>query len=133
MSIMLASQAHVATERASRYLTQLCEHVSKMSAPTHHRPRGHSGGDAPPTVRHAEWSDSDGIIDFSWGRCTLWASGSELVLLVEAESQQNLQLVQDAIAARLDRIGRRDQLTVTWNQAGPDAPASGPATGGEQA
>lgn len=119
---MPASQAHVATERASRYLAQLCEHARKMSDPGSHRSRGHrrhGDGGEPPVARHVEWSQTSAVIDFGWGRCTLRASGSELALSVEAGDEQHLQRVQDAIAGRLEAIGRRDRLTVAWNQAGP--------------
>ena len=129
---MFASQGRVTTGRASRYLAQLCKHAGTMNTPTHHRPRSHGGGGAPPTVRHVEWSDTAGIIDFSRGRSTLSASGNELVVLVEAENQQNLHLVQDAITARLDRISRRDQLTITWCRIEPNAPAPVQTTGGEE-
>lgn len=122
---MPASQAHVATERASRYLAQLCEHTRKMSDPGSHRSRGHrrhGDGAEPPVAQHVEWSQTSGLIDFGWARCTLRASGSELALSAEAGDDQHLQRVQDAIAARLEAIGRRDRLTVAWNQARPADP-----------
>jgi cytochrome P450 len=64
--------------------------------------------------RRAECSDTDGLIEFDRGRCTLRATSKELVLLAEADDQKGLRLMQDALAARLQRIGRRDQLSLAW-------------------
>ncbi len=117
---MPASQAHVPTHRASRYLAQLCKHGGQMSRITFHQPRPHGASGAPPVPEHTDWSDTDGVIDFGWGRCSLHASDRDLTLLAEAEDQQQLQRIQDGVARRLERIGRRDRLTVTW-QTPPDA------------
>jgi len=60
---MLIAEADVETERSSRYLVQLCQHVDKV-------------GRAHPQMRaHVEWSDDRGVISFDWGRCTLRAPG----------------------------------------------------------
>ena len=105
---MPTAEARVSTDRAGRYLIQLCEHTARIS--THGR--GHGG---PHTIlRHAEHTGTEGIIDFDGGRCTLRVTADELVLLAEADDRQRLRLVQDAITARLQKIGRRDQLTVSW-------------------
>lgn len=123
---MPASEARVRTDRAGRYLAQLCNHGSQMSREATHPPRGH-GGDAPPAVRHADATDTDGLIDFDGGRCTLRATAEALTLTAEADDPQNLQRIQDGIARRLERIGRRDRLTVTWQQPPPDAASGEPA------
>ena len=117
---MPASQAHIPTHRASRYLAQLCKHSGQMSRIAFHQRPGHGTSGAPPVPRHVDWSDTDGVIDFGWGRCTLHANDRHLTLLAEADGEQQLQRIQDGIARRLERIGRRDRLTVTW-QAPPDA------------
>ncbi|WP_433473677.1 DUF2218 domain-containing protein [Spirillospora sp. CA-142024] len=113
---VLSAQAHVQTQRAGRYLTQLGKHSHQMSLRTFHKP--HRPG-TPPKVQNAEWSDTDAMIDFGWGRCTLRATATELILRAEATDQERLQQIQNGIAARLERIGRRDQLTVTWHQETP--------------
>jgi hypothetical protein len=118
---MPASHAHVRTDRAPRYLAQLCNHGSQLGRITVHRPRSHGDGGAPPAVWHADWSDTDGVIDFGWGRCTLHATGEALMLTAEADDVQNLQRIQEGVARRLERIGRRDRLSLTWRSARPDA------------
>jgi cytochrome P450 len=74
--------------------------------------------------QHAESSDTDGIIDFGHGRCTLHATGQELQLQAEAYDEQQLQRIQEAIAVRLERI---DRLTVTWRQIPPEPGSAEPA------
>ncbi len=119
---MLASHAHVRTDRAGRYLTQLCNHGSQLARITVHRQRAHGDGGPPPAVRHADWSETDGVIDFGWGRCTLRATDDALMLTAEADDVQNLQRIQEGVSRRLERIGRRDGLTLSW-QARPEAGA----------
>jgi hypothetical protein len=121
---MSASQARVATDRARRYLAQLCEHGEKMShRALHHIRRGGEDGDSP-HARHAEHSDTDGIIDFGQGRCTLHATDTELLLRVEADDERHLRRIEDGIAARVERVGRRDKLSVTWARSPEDHPSS---------
>jgi len=40
------------------------------------------------------------------------------MLRVEAADEDNLRRLQDLIASRLERFGRRDRLTVTWQRPG---------------
>jgi hypothetical protein len=61
-----------------------------------------------------EWSDDRGLIDFGWGRCTLRALPGVLQLRAEAPDEDSLRRIEHRVADRLDRIGRRDHLTVTW-------------------
>jgi hypothetical protein len=124
---MPASHAHVPTSRATRYLAQLCSHGRLMSRLTRHRAPGHGqdqdhgaghGNDGAPPAATATSAGAEGIIDFGWGRCTLRATDGELTLHAEAEDPRRLRQIEDGVAARLQRIGRRDQLTVTWTEAG---------------
>ena len=78
---------------------------------------GHGNDGAPPAAT-ATSAGAEGIIDFGWGRCTLRATDGALTLRAEAEDPRRLRQIEDGVAARLQRIGRRDQLTVTWTEAG---------------
>jgi hypothetical protein len=111
---MPSAQAHIPTDRASRYLTQLCKHISQLTTVTHRLGHGHAEAASMP--RHAEWSDTDGTIDLDWGRCTLHATDEALLLRAEADNQQHLQQIQDSITTRLGKIAHRAQLTITWHQ-----------------
>lgn len=150
---MPAAEAHVATDRASRYLAQLCSHLSHMtsmrrdspgSAPALHgiaaglaaRHGGGQGtGSAPLRVEHVDHDGTYGSIRFTRALCTLRATGSTLTLRIDAEDENSLRRVQDGLAGRLEKIGRRDNLTVTWQRpqasAGPPAGSAGlgPAPG----
>ena len=108
---MLIAEANVQTERSGRYLVQLCQHIDKA-------------GRAHPHLRaQVEWSDDRGVISLDRGRCTLRALPGALTLRPEAPDEDTLHRLEQRIAGRLQRIGRRDHLTVTWTP---------PLTEGEQ-
>jgi hypothetical protein len=73
---MLIAEAKVATERSSRYLVQLCRHVTKV------------GRARPQMQAHVEWSDDRGVISFDWGRCTLRADQGVLTLRAEVPTRK---------------------------------------------
>lgn len=121
---MLTAEAHVRTERPRRYLDQLGRHADHLTRLLRHR--AHNGDDhAPPEVRHVEWSDTRGVVTLNWGTVTVQATHGALTLRAEAANGQDLRRIQDLLAARLEKIGRRDRLTVTWRE--PEAPTSRPA------
>jgi hypothetical protein len=106
------AHAEVATERATRYLAQLCEHLNEIS---HHDPHGattHALG--PPRVRRVEWSDDHAVIEFTAGRCTLDAGEGRLSIVLVADDADELSRMQELFARRLETVGRRDRLTVVW-------------------
>jgi hypothetical protein len=132
-SIMLTAEAVVQTANSARYIARLCRHASQMSAHAaqpgrhlRHRPRGLRGGDAPPEVRHAEWSGTEGTVTLNWGRWTLQAGDRTLTVRAEAADEQNLQRIQDLLTTRLKSFGRREHLAVNW-QRPPAASQPGPA------
>lgn len=116
---MLIAEATVATERSSRYLVQLCRHINLVS-----RTNGRSG-------MRVTWSDDRGTVSVAGGRCTLRADRGVLVLRAEADDENSLHRLERRIAERLQQIGRRDRLTVTWNRVGAQAaqPARSADTG----
>jgi hypothetical protein len=114
---MPASQATVQTGNPGRYLTQLCQHASKMGRSRLHRPRSHADGGEPPEIRHAEWSATDGTVTLNWGQWTMHAAPGTLTLRAEAGTGENLRRIQDLVTARLEKIGRRDHLAVDWQPA----------------
>jgi hypothetical protein len=118
---MPASHAHVSTTRASRYLAQLGRHGRHLGQAVLQRAHGQHDGGGEPAPRLASWTSTDGVLDFGWGHCTLHASGDALTLRAEAGDQQQLEQIQDGITERLERIGRRDHLALTWNPVSPDA------------
>ena len=126
---MLTAEARVETERASRYLDQLCRHAQQMGRHPHYRPRAHGDGDThrPPEVHHVAWSDTGGTVRLSLGQWTLRATPDALVLHVEAANEEDLRRMRDLIAARVEEIARRDHLAVAWRQ--PEELSALPGTG----
>jgi hypothetical protein len=113
---MLAAEAQVKTEDSSRYLVQLCRHAQQVHR-MRHRPRDHGGdGQPPPKVEHVEWSETSGMISFGWGQCTMQATPGTLTLRAKAADEESLQRVQGIVARDIERFGKRDLLTVTWQR-----------------
>jgi hypothetical protein len=106
------AQTRIPTDRAGRYLAQLCHHLNQISGHTRHGSAIDGGG--PPQVRRVEWNGSHGVIEFASGRCTLDATSDELTIKLAAEDTNELQQIQQLFSARLETIGRRDNLVVTW-------------------
>jgi Uncharacterized protein conserved in bacteria (DUF2218) len=81
------------------------------------------------------------VIRFAEGSWVLEATPDGLILHLEAEDPAALERLKTAIAARIAKIGRRDDLTVAWRESaaadthdGPDATpgvnaAAGPKPG----
>ena len=121
---MLAAEAQVTTEDPGRYLTQLCHHAQQVHR-LRHQPRDHGGdGQPPPKVQQVECSETSGMISFGWGQCTMRATPGTLTLRAEAGDRESLQRVQDIIARDIERFGKRNQLTVSWQRA--EAPSAQP-------
>jgi hypothetical protein len=116
---MLTAEARIDTERACRYLTQLCKHAAAMGGAQSHRPRVHLRGAIGRREVHvqADWTDNRGTLTFTpWGQCTLAADATVLTVRIEASDEDNLQRIRDVITRDLERFGRRDQLAVNWHQ-----------------
>jgi hypothetical protein len=102
---MLIAEARVETGTASRYLVQVCRHVSEASA-------SHHGMQA-----RVEWSADHGVINFGWARCTLRAEPGLLILRAEAPDEEGLRWLERRVANRLKRVGGHDRLVVTWTRS----------------
>jgi hypothetical protein len=100
---MLIAEARVETERPSRYLAQVCRHVSELAQ-------------ANRIEAQVEWSDRQGLIDFGWGRCSMQAERGVLTVRAEAPDEEGLLRIQERVTDRLELFGRRDGLRVTWTQ-----------------
>jgi hypothetical protein len=118
---MIAAEADIRTEHAARYLARLCGHAGKMGTAvqrTGHRRPSHASGDAPPQVRRVECSGTEGTVSLDCGQWTMRAWPGRLAVRAEAADQENLRRIQDLLTARLQRFGRREQLTVNWQDLG---------------
>lgn len=106
---MPIAEAQIETEGASRYLVQLCRHLAGKA-------EGLGGVQA-----RVDCSDTQGVADFGWARCTMRADPNTLTLLAEAGDEEDLQLVLELFARALEKFGAGDDVSVNWQGAGPAA------------
>ena len=100
---MLQAHARISSEKASRYLAQLCKHFA------HKIP--------------VEWSGTRGRADFGMGRCELTADADRLLVVCSAPTSDGLEKVKHIVEDHIVRFGWREKLTVTWC-SGPGEPLS---------
>lgn len=93
---MYSSTATVPTDRAGRYIKQLCSHFSKKADST--------------------FDESSGHTVFEFGECRMTATASTLEFTVSADSEELLGRVEYVVADHLERFGARDNLAVTWSR-----------------
>ena len=109
------AEAEVETERASRYLAELCEHLNnKAQAHPDRRVR-------------VQWSKTHGTADFGWGRCTMQATTNLLSLRADADDQDALHQMEEFVTRHLEKYGATDELKVDWKQPGMPAAGRGDA------
>jgi hypothetical protein len=107
---MPTAQTRINTDRASRYLVQLCEHLKRLD-----QRRRHSGGASHgPGVQHVECTDTRGVIEFAFGQCELQATDDILHIRLTADDPEALRRMRDLFTNRIETIGRRDHLAVNW-------------------
>ena len=94
-SAQIKSTAEVATDKPVAYMRQLCKHF------------GHKVD--------ASFDDDSGYIQFEFGRCELRAADSTLALEVSAADAESHERMERVIGSHLERFGRRDELSVSWN------------------
>jgi hypothetical protein len=110
-------QAQIETERAGRYLIQLCKHAAAMSDGAGHGPHMQLHGKMARTEMRvtAEWSSASGTITFvPWGDCRLTADANTLTLRIQATDEDGLTQIRDVVTRDLQRFSNREPLTVTW-------------------
>ncbi len=91
---MYAADARVNSDKASRYLIQLCKHFA------HKTP--------------AEYDGTQGRVDFRPGLCLLTASANELVVTCEASTASELDRVKYIVEDHIVRFGWREKIGVEW-------------------
>jgi hypothetical protein len=114
------AEADIQTDHAARYLARLCGHAGKMGTAGHrlgHRRPGRARGHAPPEVRLVDCSGTEGTISLDWGQWTMRALPGLLAIRAEAADEENLRRIQDLLTTRLENLGRREHLTVTWRRS----------------
>lgn len=91
---MKTATAAVRSDKAGIYLVQLCKHFA------HKIP--------------AEWSDTTGFVQFAMGTCRMAAQDGVLSLVCEAESEDDLGQVKQAVEDHLVRFAWKEKIAVEW-------------------
>jgi hypothetical protein len=91
---MYAAEARVSSDKASRYLVQLCKHFA------HKIP--------------AEYDETRGRVDFQPGLCLLTATENELVVTCEAGTVPELNRVKGIVEDHIVRFGWRETVAIEW-------------------
>lgn len=86
--------ARVPTEKASRYLQQLCKHFAHKLPVT--------------------FDEHAGSISFSIGECALTADDDALTITATAPAEADMDQLKDVIVRHLVRFAFREELQVEW-------------------
>ena len=62
------------------------------------------------------FGEDSGYIQFDFGRCELHANGGTLMLDVSAADADGHERMERVIGSHLERFGRRDGLSVAWQE-----------------
>ena len=127
IAAMPTSEAHIHTDRPSRYLVQFCKHANAIGSADRQRLPAHGDGANAlqrVTVR-AEWSDTTGTVTlYPWGQCRLEAKETRPSIRVEARDDDTLQRIKNIVSTDIERF-TGGALTPTWHH--PEPPATGSA------
>lgn len=93
----MTATAHVPTDKASRYLQQLCKHFAHKLPVT--------------------FDEHKGSITFQIGECTLAADGEALTITATSPGEAELEQLKDVIVRHLVRFAFREELKVEWGPA----------------
>ncbi len=98
------AEARVATGNASHYIKVLCNHFGRKVA--------------------AEFTATQGSVQFPFGVCQLSGDPEELVLRVQADNDQQLAQLKGVVGEHLEKFARRGEvITVVWQDALAITPA----------
>lgn len=104
------AEARVETEDASRFLGELCRHLSEKAK-------------ARPEMQIVvERTETSGTADFGWGRCTMQANPGSLAIRAEANDREGLEQVQEFVTRHLENTATATISRSTGNRPGPPPP-----------
>ncbi len=91
---MLSAHARVETEKAVRYLKALCNHFNQKVTAT--------------------YDDKHGEVQFGFGYCEMNVENDTLVLLIQAEDDENFARVKYIVTDHLERFAKSEGLLIDW-------------------
>jgi hypothetical protein len=92
------SKAVVPTEKASRYMQQLCKHFAHKLPVT--------------------FDEHAGSITFAIGECAMTADEKVLTITATSPGEAELEQLKDVIVRHLVRFAFREELPVEWQAVG---------------
>ena len=104
---MHSAHATITSEKAGRYLVQLCKHFA------HKIPASWEDAAGQATTGHA---------DFGFGSCAMTAADGTLLISCTAPEPEGLGKVKYVVEDHVVRFGWKEELKVDW-QDGPGAAA----------
>ena len=102
---MAESHAIIRTEKASRYLQQLCKHFA------HKVP--------------SEFDAAAGRVEFPPGLCHMAAEGDTLAIYCQSATMEGLVVMQGIVDNHMQRFAWREDIAIAWQTGLPeDLPAA---------
>ncbi|MYM62348.1 DUF2218 domain-containing protein [Pseudomaricurvus sp. HS19] len=89
----------VKTQFGELYLRKLCRHFAHK---------------VPATVTGAQ-----GLIEFPFGRCRIYAGADHMSLTVELLDREQAPNAEDVVGSHLQRMASKEELDVQWERAEP--------------
>jgi len=99
---MHSAHATVRSEKAGRYLVQLCKHFAHK---------------IPATWDETEGEDTKGHADFGIGTCDMTAKDGVLLLACNAPDAERLGKVKDVLESHIVRFAWKEEPKVEWQDA----------------
>lgn len=91
---MHVAKAQVRSQKASRYLVQLCKHFAHK-IPT-------------------DYDDTRGKVTFQPGSCVMRAMGDQLSFRCEARTAPDLAIVKSVVESHFTRFAAKESIAVVW-------------------
>ncbi|WP_028465896.1 DUF2218 domain-containing protein [Nisaea denitrificans] len=101
---MPSAHATVRSEKAGRYLVQLCKHFAHK---------------IPATWEETDGKDTTGHADFGIGTCDMTARDGALLLACNAPDEDGLGKVKYVLEDHIVRFGWKEELKVDWQDGAP--------------
>lgn len=91
---MFENKATVATDKASKYLVQLCKHFAHKV--------------------EVDYTETEGTVHFPPGICWMQADAAGLTMHCRAEDLRGVLMMQGILDNHLPRFAWREELTIAW-------------------
>ncbi len=92
----MTTAAIIDTQEASAYIRKLCRHFSVKVAAT--------------------YTESEGNVDFPFGKCVMQASPGQLIITIQVEDDTAADKAEHVIVSHLSKFAWREQLNIQWNR-----------------